>query len=116
MSINRRALLKGLAAAPAVVTASNMANPRLASAAPEALPEIEAGNFRLIYRTTSNLGLRAPFAEAIDQIQVRGSLRWATVDEVLASANRTGTFPADTSNGDYTGGTPRYTGYIQGWV
>lgn len=103
MTINRRALLKGLAATPAAIAAGAVIGQRPAPAAAPAVgaptgpqPVVAdvsyptASHFRLKYRTTTQTGTVAPYTDVINDIQIAGSLPWATVDDVLNSANRTG--------------------------
>ena len=90
MPINRRALLKGLAIAPAAIAAiaAGMIVGQQPAAADVAYPT--ASHFKLKYRTTTKIGTVAQYADVIDDIQLHGSLQRATVDDVLDSANRTG--------------------------
>ncbi|MEV0428733.1 hypothetical protein [Micromonospora sp. NPDC050495] len=99
MMINRRTLLKGLAAAPVAITGAAAIGQHPASAAgapvgpqpaPADLSYLTASHFKLAYRTTTRTGTVAPYTQVINDIQLNGSLPWATVDDVLNSANRTG--------------------------
>lgn len=100
--INRRALLKGLAAAPAVIAAGATIDQQPASAA---VIEPPPGDFKLKYRTTTQTGTVAPYVDVINDIQTVGALPWASVDDVLNSANRTG-----------ASRTLSLTGFAQGWM
>jgi hypothetical protein len=102
MTIHRRTLLKGLAVFPAALGAGAVlgAEPALADFA-----ELTASDFKLKYRTTTTTGTAASYSTVIDDIHTAGALSWASVDDVLNAANRTG-----------VGHTLGYTGFTQGWM
>lgn len=77
MTINRRALLKGLAAVPAAAAATTLIDPTPASAAGiELVPDA----FKLSYRTATGVGLPSTYPTVINDLQASASLPWATVD------------------------------------
>jgi hypothetical protein len=94
-------LLKGLAVLPAAAGLGAVLGAEPASAD---FAELTASDFTLKYRTTTMLGTAASYSTVIDDIHTAGALPWASVEDVLASANRTG---VSHSLG--------YTGFAQGW-
>lgn len=103
MVITRRTLLKGLAAAPVAIATGTSIDQQAAQAA---VSYQTASHFTLKYRTTTQTGTAAAYADVINDIHTAGALPWATVDNVLDSANRTGSKIV----------LSEMSGFTQGWT